>query len=56
MEITDKIKAEIERKSSPEKIRQVAKSEGYTVLRDNAIKVLLEGKTTVDEIVRVIGL
>ena len=55
MEITDKIKAEIERKSSPEKIRQVAKSEGYTVLRDNAIKVLLEGKTTVDEIVRVIG-
>jgi len=56
MEITDKIKAEIERKSSPEKIGQVAKSEGYTVLRDNAVNVLLEGKTTVDEIVRVIGL
>ena len=56
MEITDKIKAEIEKKSSPEKIRQVAKSEGYITLRDNAVKVLLEGKTTVDEIVRVIGL
>jgi general secretion pathway protein E len=56
MEITDKIKVEIERKSPPEKIRQVAKSEGYTVLKDNAVKVLLEGKTTVDEIVRVIGL
>ncbi|GBE03565.1 MAG TPA: type II/IV secretion system protein [Nitrospirae bacterium] len=55
MEISDTIKAEIESKSSPEKIRQVAKNEGYTMLKENAVKVLLEGRTTVDEIVRVIG-
>lgn len=53
MEITEKTKAAIERKSTPVKIKQVVKDEGYTTLRENAVKILLKGITTFDEVVRV---
>jgi general secretion pathway protein E len=56
MEITSKIKEEIHENSTPLKIKKVAQSQGMNTLRENAIKRLLQGITTVDEIIRVIGL
>jgi general secretion pathway protein E len=56
MEITEKLRAAIESKATPAKIKEIAKSEGFSTLRESAIKVLLKGITTFDEIVRVTGL
>jgi type II secretory ATPase GspE/PulE/Tfp pilus assembly ATPase PilB-like protein len=56
LEVTDKIKAAIERKDTPSQIKKIAQSEGFSTLRENAIKILLQGTTTFDEIVRVTGL
>jgi general secretion pathway protein E len=56
LEVTDKIKAAIERKDTPSNISKIARSEGFTTLRENAITILLKGITTFDEIVRVTGL
>lgn len=55
MDFTEKIKAAVEEKASPDVIRGIARTEGFTTLRECAIGVLLEGKTTVDEIIRVTG-
>ena len=56
MEISEKIKEAIEAKSTPEKIRQIAKSEGLRTLKEGSVDKLLSGLTTVDEIVRVTGI
>ncbi len=56
MEITEKLKTAIENKETPVKIKQLACTEGFTTLRENAIKILLKGITSFDEIVRVTGL
>lgn len=56
MEITEKLRAAIESKATPAKIKEIAKSEGFSTLRERAIKILLKGLTTFDEIVRVTGL
>ncbi len=56
MEITEKLRAAIESKATPAKIKEIAKSEGFSTLRERAIKILLKGITTFDEIVRVTGL
>jgi len=56
MDITSKIKEEIQNNASPEKIKKVSQGQGMNTLRENAIKRLLQGITTVDEIIRVIGL
>ena len=56
MEVTDKIRAAVDRKEPPVRVKEVARSDGYRTLRENAIKVLLDGVTTFDEIVRVTGL
>ncbi len=56
MEITDRVKAAIEIKETPAKIKQIARSEGFSTLRENAIRKLLEGITTFDEVIRVTGL
>jgi general secretion pathway protein E len=56
MEITDKLRTEIESKATPVKIKQAARTEGFRTLRENTIKVLLKGITSFDEIVRVTGL
>jgi len=55
LEISDKIKESIERKDTPVNIKRIARAEGFTTLRENAIKILLKGTTTFDEIVRVTG-
>ncbi|MEW6108828.1 MAG: GspE/PulE family protein [Nitrospirota bacterium] len=56
MEITDKIRAAIETKATPGNLKLIARGEGFTTLRENAIRILLKGITTFDEIVRVTGL
>jgi general secretion pathway protein E len=56
MEITEKIRAAIDSGATPARIRKIAESEGYKTLRKCAIKKLLKGITTFDEIVRVTGL
>ena len=56
MEISEKIKGAVELRSTPEKIRQIAKSEVLKTLKEGAVDKLLKGLTTVDEIVRVTGI
>jgi general secretion pathway protein E len=56
METTDGLRGAIERKEPPVRIRETARRDGFTSLRENAIQVLLKGITTFDEIVRVTGL
>lgn len=56
MEITGKIREEIHEHATLSKIKKVAQSQGMNTLRENAIKKLFQGITTIDEIIRVIGL
>jgi general secretion pathway protein E len=56
MEMTEKIRDEVDEKAVPLKIKKTAQSQGMNTLREGAIKKLLQGVTTVDEIIRVIGL
>lgn len=56
LEITEKLRTAVESKATPAKIKEIAKSEGANTLRENAVKILLEGITTFDEVVRVTGL
>lgn len=55
MEITDSIREAVERNDPPVRIREIARRDGFSTLRENAIKVLIDGITTFDEIVRVTG-
>ena len=56
LEITEKIRRMVDEKAAPEAIGKIAKSEGFTTLRESGIKVLLKGITTFDEIIRVTGI
>ena len=56
MEITEKLRTAIEEKTSPTKLKQLARADGMMTLRENAIAILLKGETTVDEVVRVTGI
>jgi general secretion pathway protein E len=56
MEMTAKVKEEVHEKSSPLNIKKISISQGMNTLRENAIKKLLKGVTTVDEVIRVTGL
>jgi len=56
MEITDKVRDEIQKEASPIALKRVAQGQSMNTLRENAIKKLLKGITTVDEVIRVTGL
>jgi general secretion pathway protein E len=56
MELKEKIREEIHEKTSPLILKKVALSQGMTTLRENAVRKLIQGVTTVDEVVRVTGL
>jgi general secretion pathway protein E len=56
MEMTDKIRDEMQEEASPIKLKRIAQGQGMHTLRENAIKKLLQGVTTVDEVIRVTGL
>jgi general secretion pathway protein E len=55
MEMTDRIREEVNQKASPLNIKKIAQGQGMNTLRENAIKKLLKGITTVDEVIRVTG-
>jgi general secretion pathway protein E len=56
MDVTDKIRNEIHQEASPITLKRVSQGQGMNTLRENAIKKLLKGVTTVDEVIRVTGL
>jgi general secretion pathway protein E len=56
MEMTEKIRNEVDAKAIPSIIKKVAQGQGMNTLRENAIKQLIHGITTVDEVIRVTGL
>jgi general secretion pathway protein E len=55
MEVTDRIRAMIQEKADSELIRKAAAADGMVVLRDAAVKKMLKGETTFDEVIRVTG-
>jgi general secretion pathway protein E len=55
LEFTDKLKAKITDRTNMEEVYAVAKADGMVSLRDLAIRKLIEGETTFNEIVSVTG-
>jgi general secretion pathway protein E len=55
MEVNDKVRAIIREKSDAELIRKVAISDGMVGLREAAVRKMLNGETTFDEVIRVTG-
>ncbi|MCL5022474.1 MAG: GspE/PulE family protein, partial [Nitrospirae bacterium] len=55
MEMTEKIRAAVEAKATPLQMRKLALANRMTTLRENAIRKLLTGTTTFDEVIRVTG-
>lgn len=55
MEVTDKIRVSADDKATPTLVKKIAKSEGLVTLRECAIKKMLMGITTFDEVIRVTG-
>ena len=56
MDMTEKIREEIHEKTSLLSLKKVALGQGMRTLKENAVKKLIQGVTTVDEVVRVTGL
>ena len=56
MDVSEKIREAVHEKAALETIKKSARAEGMNTLRENAIKKLLQGITTVDEVIRVVGL
>ena len=55
MEMTEKIREAVDVKATPVQIKKIAKDKGMNTLRESAIKKLLKGVTTFDEVIRVLG-
>lgn len=55
MEMTEKIRETVDAKATPLQIKKLAMANGMTTLREAAIKKLLKGITTFDEVIRVTG-
>jgi general secretion pathway protein E len=55
MEMNDTIKAILRDKGDADLIRKAAVAEGMTVLREAAVRKMLGGETTFDEVIRVTG-
>ncbi len=55
MEINDRIRAILRDKADAELIKQAAVADGMTVLRQAAVRKMLIGETTLDEVIRVTG-
>jgi type IV pilus assembly protein PilB len=52
MEITDEIRDMITSEASVDEIRSVARTQGMTTLREAGLKMIFDGVTTIDEVVR----
>jgi general secretion pathway protein E len=55
MEMNDKIRAIIRDKADAESIRKAAVADGMIGLREAAVRTMLKGETTFDEVIRVTG-
>jgi general secretion pathway protein E len=55
MEVNGKIRSTIREKADDELIGKAATADGMMVLRDAAVKKMLNGETTLDEVMRVTG-
>ena len=55
MEVNDRIRAAIRDKADAEFITKAAIAEGMVVLREAAVRKMLQGETTFDEVIRVTG-
>jgi general secretion pathway protein E len=55
MEVNEKIRSLINEKTGSDMIRKAAVSDGMTLLREAAVKKMLSGETTLDEVIRVTG-
>ena len=55
MEVNDRIRAIIREKTDAEAIRKAATTDGMVVLRTAAVRKMLNGETTFDEVIRVTG-
>ena len=51
--ITERIRKIVNRKTSIDDITKVAREEGMSILRENAIRTMLKGVTTYNEVLRV---
>ena len=52
LHVTDEIRDAITAEQSADEIRDVARSQGMTTLREAGLKLIFDGKTTIDEVVR----
>lgn len=52
LEVTDEIRDCISAEQSADEIRDVARSQGMTTLREAGLKLIFDGLTTIDEVVR----
>lgn len=55
MEMSEAIKEAVAAKAAPDELRAIAAKEGFTNLRQGAIRKLKDKATTVEEVVRVLG-
>ncbi|GAB4407103.1 MAG: GspE/PulE family protein [Thermodesulfovibrionales bacterium] len=56
MEITEKIREAVNNNALPSEIKKIARDKGMITLRECAVRKLLQGVTTFDEVIRVTGL
>ncbi len=52
--VTDRIRELVVRRASANEIREAARAEGFRTMRDDGIRKVLEGVTTIEEILRVV--
>ena len=52
MEITDEIRDMITAEASVDELRNMARTQGMTTLREAGLKLIFDGVTTIDEVVR----
>lgn len=53
MVVTDEIRSLILENASPRELRRISAKQGMTSLRDDGFRHLFEGRTTVEEVLRV---
>ncbi len=52
LDVTDEVRDMVETEASADDIRNVARSQGMTTLREAGLKLIFDGVTTIDEVVR----
>ena len=52
LQVTDEIRDAVASEQSADEIRDIARNQGMTTLREAGLKLIFDGKTTIDEVVR----